>query len=240
MILIVLDLCLIGSGHASRGGLLMRGEAGAADVCGLSLTSEIIPTNIGRFTSVLGDSTSRRMSLRRDVLHQTRERRFMITTLDQSAATNPLNLGFSPHEETNSDVEARPYEQSNSSASAPRWYRQTVCGRHSHGRCACRLRRYLGGGHSQHRTIHATAGDDNADDATARNTAAHNATTDDAAAHNATTEGPTADDATTHNAAAEGPTADDATSHNTAAGGPYPTATRAAGQRPDNGGSTCI
>jgi hypothetical protein len=34
------------------------------------------------------------MSLRRDVLHQAQERSFMIATFDQSAAANPLILGF--------------------------------------------------------------------------------------------------------------------------------------------------
>jgi hypothetical protein len=90
-------LCLIGSDQDARGGLLMRGEAVAADVCGLPLTSEIIATNVGRFTSVPGDSTSRRMSLRRDALHEIQERRFISPLIDQSAAANPLNLGFSPY-----------------------------------------------------------------------------------------------------------------------------------------------
>lgn len=77
-------------------------------------------------------------------------------TFDQSSR-GESNLGFYPHEETNSDVEARPHEKFNSSARSTRRYGQAVCSERPHDRCSCGLRKYFRCGHTEFRRIHDTA-----------------------------------------------------------------------------------
>jgi hypothetical protein len=90
-----LDLCLIGP-DAIRGANLGQVAALATDFCRLLLTLEIIATNFENLvvcalrqpistSSPLGDSTSRRLSLRGDGLHHLQERRFMIATFNHSS-----------------------------------------------------------------------------------------------------------------------------------------------------------